>query len=595
MREHFNILQHIEHSVERHASQPCFHYKDISSKTWHSLSWDEVWQLVNAWGKGLIAHGVTPGTKVAILSSTRYEWTIADLAIMSVGAITVPIYPTLTHELISEILEDSGAEIAFIENKRDYKRMMEIKPNLTLFPFDHTEAWGREVSIRRLVKKGRHVENEAIESRINAINLDDTATVVYTSGTTGKQKGVVLSHKNIVAEVEATRRVLAFPHKYIGMVCLPLPHVFARAVQFYQLAQGCQAAYCESMDKLARNLQEMKPHFMCGVPRILEKIYERVRAHLRSLPPWKRKIFEKALANAKRHNKLKKFKKAVPITVTLNRFFSRHLIFAPLKKRLGGEMKTFISGGAALSKDIAEFFWALDLMVLEGYGLTETFAAVTVNRPGDYHFGTIGKPLPGVEARLADDGEILVKGEMIFDEYLNLPAETNSTFTEDGWLKTGDLGEYSKDGFLRIIGRKKELIITSYGKNIAPQPIETMLIKSQYIEAAMVYGDNKKYLTALIQLDQEAIVNFAGRKHISWKHFSDLANHSEILARVQREIDKVNNQLSKFETVKKFALLQEPFSVEGGELTPTLKIRRKETSLKYQNTLESLYAEAGGA
>lgn len=589
--QNVHILELIRQNVERFGAQPCLHYKDQATKSWKYYSWDQMWAQVEVLAKGLIAMQLKKGDRVAIFSASRVEWTLADLAVLAAGGITIPIYHSLTTKQVEDLLKDSGVTLAFVEGKNEYQKIRAISAQIVCIPFDHPEVWGSEVSLRRLQKISASVEVNAVEKRMQQIDLEDPASFVYTSGTTGRQKGVVLRHRHFLAEVEAVKKIVQFSSQEIGMICLPLPHVLTRVVQFYQLVQGCQTAFAENLDRLASNLQEIRPHFICVVPRILEKTYARLQGNLREVHPLRQQLFAWALRAAERRENLLRKHEPVSRSLRLQYRFARDFVFSQVRARMGGNLRTFISGGAALNRELAHFFHLLGFQVLEGYGLTETCAAITLNTPSDHRFGTVGKPLPGVQLRISDDGEIQAKGDMIFDSYYNLPEETAAAFNQEGWFCTGDVGEFTKDGFVRITGRKKDLLITSAGKNIAPQPIEQVLEESPYIDNAMLYGDGHNYITALLALNREAIMNYAGKQQIAWSRYEELLKHQRIHQLIEAEVARVNQRLASFETVKKFVIARKPLTIEGGELTPTLKVRRHFTSQKYRATLEALYEE----
>ncbi|MBI4224624.1 MAG: long-chain fatty acid--CoA ligase, partial [Deltaproteobacteria bacterium] len=388
----------------------------------------------------------------------------------------------------------------------------------------------------------------------------DLATIVYTSGTTGASKGVLLTHRNLLAEVRGLQQVFPFGPDTIGLMCLPLAHVIARAMQFFALAQGCQSAFAESLEKLPQNLKEVRPHFMAAVPRLLEKSHEKVQERLAQTSPLLKKMF-----------------------------FFPFLLARKVRAGFGGRLKWIISGGAPLSKEIAQFFFQMGILVLEGYGLTETFAAVTINRPDDFRFGTIGKPLEGIRVKINAEGEIGVKGDTVFSGYLGLQGETEKSFDPEGWFLTGDIGEFTPDGFLKITDRKKDIIVTSSGKNIAPQNIEGRLVQSPYIQQAFVYGDRQRFLSALVTLNWTAVEDFAKKEGIAVEAGEALAKNERIFQLIEGEIERINGSLSRFETVKKFAILPDNFSMESGELTPTLKIKRKVVAERYKEILENFY------
>ncbi len=550
---------------------------------YRGVRWEEVAGRVLALAAGLAKRGLARGDRVAIMVTTRLEWTIADLAIMAAGGISVPVYCALTTDRIAHILADAGPKMAIVEDERvanlfeEARRLGGIEWQLLLVGI---EEGAEPLSIHDIEAGATPSEIEEARRRAAEIGPCDVATYVYTSGTTGALKGVVITHGMILSEIESAGRAFRFKPNQVGLLALPLAHVLGRMIQFYHMIHGPVLAYAESLDKLAENYLEVRPHFVCGVPRMLEKIYEKVWEHVGSSGRRSRRMAHWALRVGRDHGQLMQQSKPIPLKLAVDNFVADLMVFRKLRARLGGRLRTFICGGSRLSEDVTRFFFAAGMKVLEGYGLTETFAAVTVNRSDEYRFGTVGKLVDGVSLKLAPDREILIKGPMVFAEYLNLPKETAAAFDGEGWFRSGDLGEYSRDGFLRITGRKKEMIVTSGGKNIAPQMIEGVILRSSLITSAMVYGDGRKYLTALIVVDRAEVARRLGR---------DGADGAEVRRLVEKHIASCNGMLASYETIKRFAIVDADFSVAGGELTPTMKVRRQFTAEKYSELLEELY------
>ncbi len=584
---HKNIVAAFFETANVRGEGPCFHYKHEG--TWKTLSWTQVADLVLQYARGLVALGVTENTPVAILSSTRMEWTLMDLAVMAAGGICVPIYANLPQEHIEYIIRDSGSTIIAVENDALIEKIRDHETIKTIIQFEGG-SYEETMTLRALVEQGHDCPPKRIYDSIGRLTPDRIASYVYTSGTTGVQKGVVLTHGNIVGELSAVMKHIDFKPHEVCLVCLPQAHVLGRLTEFYLLAKGCQSAFAESLDKLAENYREVRPHFVVGVPRMLEKAMERIEAMMAQQPRLKRTIF----AWAKRvgfevADRLER-KQSVTGRLAIRYAIAKKLVFSKLLARMGGRLRCFVSGGAPLAIDVAKFFTAAGVTILEGYGLTETFAAITANGFDDFQFGTVGKPLDGVEIKLADDGEVVVRGPMVFKEYLHKPEATVEAF-EDGWFKTGDIGEFSKEGFLRITDRKKDIIITAGGKNVAPQRIESIMTENPYISHLMVFGDRRKYLTALITLNYEAIATFAQEEGIMYAEQRELAENPRVRELIARVIEEKNRRLARFETIKRFAILPDEFSTETGEITPTLKIRRKHVIKKYHDILENLYRE----
>lgn len=586
------ISQFFQRAAEL-GDKPCFHYKHEG--TWRQLSWDEVAGLVRQYARGLLSLGLAKGAPVALMARTRIEWTLLDCAILAVGGIAVPIYPNMAPEEIVFILNDCGARVIAIED--DAMREMVKHLNHGTLPFDHViqmEGGGADVGVvtlGALMEKGARTTHDEFDERVQDITSADVASYVYTSGTTGWQKGVVLTHANLLGEIEAVADAFDFGSDDICLVWLPQAHVLGRMAEFYLLTQGCQSAFAESIEKLVRNYREVRPHFVVGVPRMLEKAYERVTSVMERKPWIIKKIFAWSVRVGEEVVHAKQQRRSLSWWLRLKQACAYLCVFRYIDVRFGGRLRCIISGGAPLNKDVATFFSGAGIQVLEGYGLSETFAAVTANRMNDFKFGTVGKPLKGVEIMLAADREILVRGPMVFSAYLNRPEETDAAF-QNGWFATGDVGEFSREGFLRITDRKKDIIITAGGKNIAPQPIEGALAASPYIDAAVVCGDGHKYLVALVALDYDAVSAFAHAEGISYTELAELNAHPAVHALIERVVAKKNEKLARFETIKRFAIVPDGFSETNGGLTPTMKVRRKHVMEKYGELIESLYKES---
>ena len=550
------------------------------------MSWEEMSCGVLRLAEELIDRGVRHGERIALLGSTSVEWTMADCAILAAGAVCVPIYLQLTAEQIAHILRDSRPKLLFAEEGAMGKLSAAMKITSREIPVLPLERVLAEASGPR----GGPPVGRDVMAVVADLEMRDEATIVYTSGTTGVQKGVVLTHGNLAAEIRGARRAFDFGDDDVGLAFLPLAHVLGRMMQFYSLSQGCETAYAEGIAELPRNYVEVRPHFLCAVPRMLEKVHELVEARVRELPAPAGALFRWALSTGKQRSSLLQKHRRVPAWLFLKAAVADMLVFRRVRKRLGGRMRAYICGGAPLSEDVARFFHAAGIMVLEGWGLTETFAAVTVNRSDDFHFGTVGKPLSGAELDIAPDGEILVRGALVFKEYLNLPGETRAAFDERGFFRTGDLGEISRDGFLRITGRKKDIIITAGGKNVAPQMIEGMLSKSPYVNHAMVCGDGRKYLTALFTLNRGAVIDYLAERGVTVVEGELLSANPAVVGLIDEHVREQNRSLASYETIKRFAIIDDEFSIEGGELTPTLKMRREAVTRKYREALDSLYS-----
>jgi long-chain acyl-CoA synthetase len=592
MTEPTNVVAAFFRTAVLQGRAPCVHFK--RDGVWRTESWAWLADTVCRVAAGLKRRGLKPGEKVAIFASSRLEWTIADLAIMAVGAISIPIYRSLAGDRLSFILGHSEPRMAIVENDQ-FAALLEETRRTSGIPHDvdiiAMEEGGPIPSLTQIGEEATSEETESITQGALGLSSDDVATIVYTSGTTGELKGVVLTHKNLLAEIQAAQRVFSFSSRDICMLCLPLAHVLGRMTQFYVLIQGCQAAYAESLERLPQNYLEVRPHFVVAVPRMLEKIQERVHAHLEGSSRLARGLFDWALSVGRRRSALLMRHRRVPWSLSLRYRLADLLVFRKLRARLGGRLRIIVSGGAYLPEEVAEFFHAAGMTIQEGYGLTETFAAATVNRTDDFRFGTVGKPLPGIELKIADDGEVLLKGPTIFKGYFKNQEEASISFDEKGWFRTGDLGEYTKDGFLRITGRKKDIIVTAGGKNVAPQLIESVMLSSPYIDYFVVCGEGRKYLTALVVLNAEAVRGYLLAQGYVAQGSEPLGSAPLVKQLIGRHIEEQNKRLASYETIKRFSIVEGDFSVENGALTPTLKVRRSIVADRYRDILDGLYRD----
>lgn len=588
------LLHSFLSNVQKLGKRSCFRYKQQGA--WQSISWEEVAEKVAVLSAGLTLLGVKKGDAVVIFSGTRVEWTLFDLAILSLGAVTVPIYQSSTADQAKFIVQDCDAQVVIVETRDHYKKIASSLAELPLVRhlvlIDGKASGEPKIqTFEQLYKNGMSVDREAWRRGIDKISLKDVATYVYTSGTTGNPKGAILTHGNFVAQIEALTRVFAITEEEESVIFLPLAHILARVLQFYQLRAGYTQSYAESIEKLVDNMGEIRPYFFVSVPRIFEKVYERVLSQAEAGSSAKKAIFAWAVRVGKEVSRRMQNHEPLSVLLAVQREIATLLVFSKLKKRLGGRLRFAVSGGAPLSKEIAEFFYAAGILVLEGYGLTETSAAINCNTPTDFKFGSVGRPVYETEEKIADDGEILVRGPLVFQGYYKNPEGTREVLSEDGWFKTGDIGEFDADGFLRITDRKKDIIVTAAGKNVAPQNIENFIKTVPAISQVMVYGDRKKYLSALVTLNPEEIQKYAQTQGINDQDFKSLIKHPKIHAFIKKAIDEKNKKMASYETIKHFAILESDFTQESGELTPTLKVKRKFVSQKYKDVIEGLYQE----
>jgi long-chain acyl-CoA synthetase len=536
---------------------------------------------------------------VAILATTRLEWCLADIGSTLGGFVTVPIYPSNLPDQVEYILAHSRARAVFVEDESQYNKVAGVRarlPHLSSVVMMTGGVEGKEgastlTALRERGKAHGSSNPGALEARAEEILPTDDLTIIYTSGTTGPPKGVVTRHSNYAFNVTSALEAVHVPRGAMFLQFLPLAHSLGRLEHFLAFDAMAVSSFARSLQTVAEDLAAVRPEIMVSVPRLYEKFYARVLAKVEEDGGLKKAIFEWALGVGREASRCRQQGGEPQGFLALKNKIADRLVFQKIRARMGGRLRFFISGGAPLSREIAEFLHAIGVLILEGYGLTETSTVTTVNRLERYKFGTVGKALPGTEIRIAADGEILVRGPHIFREYFNDPAATRESIEPDGWFHTGDIGALDEEGFLRITDRKKDIIVTSGGKNISPQNLENLLKNDRYVSQAFVFGDRKKYLTALLTLAPEEIVAWAARRGIPDRSVEALAKHPQVLQLMRERVDEVNRGLASFEQVKKFAVLETDFSQETGELTPTLKVRRKVVIEKYGRILDDLYGK----
>ncbi len=545
---------------------------------------------------GLRALGFGHGQKLCLLSENRPEWTLTDFAALTAGGLTVPIYTTLVSEQIRYIVDDSDAAIVVVSNPEQWKKIEPLKPGLGKVRHYITfavEAPAGVLSLEDVLAKGRAAaaaEPGLYDEMVGRVKPEDEATLIYTSGTTGVPKGVILTHDNLLSNIKTASDIIEFSSKDTVLSFLPLSHILERMVMFTYIYKGCTVAFAESVEAVAQNLVEVRPHIMVSVPRVFEKIYTKVMDQVLSSPALRRRIFFWALKVGKEAGVLTLAKKPLPGGLKLRKAVAAKLVFSKIIARTGGRVRFFVSGGAPLSKDIAEFFYAIGLVILEGYGLTETSPLLAVNTFEDLRLGTVGKPAPGIDIRIASDGEILARGPNIMKGYYKKEAETREIM-EGGWFHTGDIGHFDPDGFLVITDRKKDLLVTSGGKNVAPQPIENLLKTSPYIANAVVIGDRRRFVAALVVPDFDKLQGFAKAQGIAAASLEDLCREPRVVAFLKAEVDRATPLLASYERIKKIVVLPRDFDIEKGEITPSLKVRRANVTSEYQEAIEALYRE----
>jgi len=561
---------------------------------WRTTSYAQLGTEVRAIAKGLIGLGVQPGDRVAILSNTRAEWTLADFGAICTGAVVVPVYQTNSPEECQYVLEHCGATVLFLEDAGQIAKLAELGDALTDLPLRHTirfEGSGDgAITLDELRAAGADVSDADLDARIAAIASDDVATIVYTSGTTGPPKGCMLTHGNLCSDIDATlERVEFVPANDVVYVFLPLAHVLTRIVQLVAVQAGAEMAYWRrDPKKIVEDVQLIKPTHLPSVPRIFEKIHTAATAKAGAGGGAKAKIFHWAVGVGREVSRREDRGGRPGLILKGQHALADKLVLHKIRDLFGGRLKLALSGAAPIDAEILEFFHAAGIWVLEGYGMTETCAVETLNTIKEHRFGTVGKPLPSCNVKIADDGEVLLRGPNIFNGYYNNPEATADTLV-DGWLHSGDLGELDADGYLSITGRKKDLIITSSGKNISPSNIENALKLCRWVSQAIVYGDRRPYLIALLTLDPDEAGALAEHVGASSKDPAVLAKDPAVIAELQGAVNDANKKFARIEQVKKFAVLERDLSQEEEELTPTLKVKRNVVYARYADDFTRLY------
>lgn len=570
-------------------------------QAWRALTWAETGERVRAIAAGLLAAGLRPEEHVAIMAATRVEWVLADFGILCAGGATTTVYPSTHPEDAAYILADSGSRIAFVDSDAQLAKLRKHRdelPDLGLVvTFDGAPDGDWVIGLDELERRGREhlaAHPTAVDDATAAVGPDGLATLIYTSGTTGRPKGVRLVHDCWAYEGAAIDDVRLLAPGDVQYLWLPLSHSFGKVLLVAQLQVGFCSAVDGRVDRIVDNLAVVRPTFMVAVPRIFEKVRAGVVTMAEEEGGLRVRIFRWAFGVGDRVSTLRREgRRPAPMLAAQHKVADR-LVFCRLQERFGGRLRYFVSGSAALSREIAEWFHAAGILILEGYGLTETSAATFMNRPDRFRLGTVGYPLPGAQVRLAEDGEICIRGPGVMRGYHNLPEQTAEAFDPEGWFRTGDVGEIDTEGFLRITDRKKELIKTSGGKYVAPQAIEVLFkgicpIAGQVV----VHGDGRNYCTALVTLDPEALEQWAHGRGIDEDDYVALTRRDEVGAYVGERIADLNTRLNRWETTKNFRILDRDFSVEDGELTPSLKLRRKVVEARYRDLLDEMYAPVG--
>jgi len=574
-------------------------YRYRVGEDWTSLSWAQTRDRVFDLAAGLVDLGVQPQQRVAIAATTRIEWVLADLAVLCAGAATTTVYPSTTALDVAYILGDSDSVVLFAENAEQAEKALDqdLPALKAVVLFDGTHAPSGDVqalTLDELATRGKArlaSEPDVIDNRIAGCGPEDLATLIYTSGTTGRPKGVRLVHDNWTYEGKAVAALGILTPNDVQYLWLPMSHVLGKMLSALQLELGFASAIDGDLSKIVENLGAVKPTFMGGAPRIFEKVRAKVTLTAQGAGGPKAKIFDWAIGVGIAGSRVRQLKKQPGRLLALKLAIADRLVFGTIRERLGGRIRFFVSGSAALSREVAEWFDAVGMPILEGYGLTESSAAAAVNLPNDIRIGTVGPALPGSEFRIAEDGEIMLRGGGVMRGYHKNPEATAEVLTDDGWFHTGDIGELN-DGYLTVTDRKKDLIKTSGGKYVAPQKVEVIFkAETPWASQIVIHGEGRKFVSALITLDPEMIVEWAGEHDLAGRTPEQLAKEPAVYELIKEHVDTLNAQLERWETVKKFVILPHDLTIENGEMTPSMKVRRKVVEKKYMAELDTLYED----
>ena len=567
-------------------------------KQYRSISYAEIRRKVELFALGLASIGAKREDNVAIISENRPEWVVADMGIVALGAVDVPIYPTLTPPQIAYILNDAAVKVVIVSNSLQLGKISKIKSDvkslqhIVLMNEKSESGAEKTISFSNVLSQGEDFEKSHptfFRDSIFQVRPEDLLTIIYTSGTTGNPKGVMLTHHNLVSNMKAAAEVFPLGDTDTLLSFLPLCHSFERMAGYYTaMACGSTVAYAESTETVSDNLLEIHPTVVTTVPRVFERIHTRMMKQIDSSAPARQRIFHWAVSVGKEYAQQRRSGTVSP-ALRVQHALADRMVFSKLKQKTGGRIRFFVSGGAALSRELGEFFEAVGVLIIEGYGLTETAPVLTANRLDDFKYGTVGKPIPGVEIKIADDGEILAKGPNLMRGYYNNAEATAEVLDKEGWFHTGDVGLFDPQGHLMITDRKKHLFVSSGGKNIAPQPIESLFLQSKYIDQVVLVGDGRMFLAALIVPEFEGLREYAARHGISSSMSVDLVRSPEIRKLYEKEIQHLQKDLPTYERVRRFELLPAQLTVEGGEITPTLKVKRKVVEKKYADLIEKMY------
>lgn len=576
--------------VERNQSRVMLFERD---NKWHAVSSQDLYRRVMGVVQALRTQGIAHGDRVAILSENRPEWAIADFAILLMGAVTVPIYATLTGEQITFLLQHSGARTAFVSTAAQLAKLRSIQEETSIesiILMDEPEPGSGTIPMSAMMDAGPKQRVAEFDALANSIQPEDLATLIYTSGTTGVPKGAMLTHGNIAANLSVSLDEFDFRLDHdLAVSFLPLSHITARHVDFAELYRGCTIAYCPVIEDMPRVMRQLHPTFFVAVPRVYEKIYNQVQRGVAE--GFKKTVYQWAMSVGRAHlNEVLAGRRPSSLAWKL----ADRLVFSKVREAMGGKVRVFISGGAPLGKELAEWYAQIGLLVNEGYGLTETSPVIAVNSPHARKLGTVGRPLRNIEVRIAGDGELLVRGPSVFKGYWHMPEETAAAFEGD-WFKTGDIGNLDAEGFLSITDRKKDLIKTSGGKFIAPQPIENSLKANRFVGEAAILGDRRRFPAVVIVPAFAVLEDWAAQNQIAFRSRQELVANPAVQSLYESIVERVNRNLARFERLKKVLVIPEELSIEDGTLTPTLKLRRRNVEARYKEQIEKLYAETSMA
>ena len=584
-------------AAKKHNRADALNYKKDGE--WKRISSEEMIARAERIALGLYSLGLRKGDRIALLAANSPEWTLTDAGCQFAGVIDAPIYTTLAPNAVSYIVNDAGAKVFFLQNAECYERLREIFtecPTLEkIVFFDSTGVrFENSMSLAELETTGERLKSEQpnlIKDLMGAVAPNDIATLIYTSGTTGEPKGVMLTHSNLVSNVLDAGAEHTFSPQDKPLSVLPFSHVFERTGMYLYITNGMAVYYAESIERAAENLLEVAPTMFVAVPRIFEKVYARAKVKAAQTSPLKEQIFDWAIDVGKEYALLTERGQPIPRLLAVKHSIADKIVFSKLRDFFGGNLNFCISGGAALSDDISLIFAGAGIAIMQGYGLTETSPVITTNTGMHARLGTVGKPIRNVQVRIAEDGEIEVSGANIMLGYYNKPEATREAFTHDGWFKTGDIGALDADGFLKITDRKKELFKTSGGKYIAPSPIEQLIKASRFVSQVVLVGSERNFPAALVVPNFEQLANYAKIKNLDIKSPAEFCAHPRIINLIERQIAELTANLSHYEKVKKIALLENELTVEGGELTPTLKVKRRVVDEKYRAIIEKIYSD----